>query len=56
MYAAMSYTAGIAAFARAWTWVAVAVRAVVAAGSLRAPDRDRTRRWRSSGAADRMAP
>jgi len=56
MYAAMSHAVGVSAFARAWTWVAVAVWAVVAGGSVRALDRTRTRRWRTRGAADRMAP
>jgi hypothetical protein len=56
MYAAMSHAVGVTAFARAWTWVAVAVWAVVAVASLRVPGRDRTRRWRPFGAADRMAP
>jgi hypothetical protein len=56
MYAAMSHALGISPFARAWTWVAVGVWAVVAVGSVRGPDRSRTCRWRLRGAADRMAP
>jgi tellurite resistance protein TehA-like permease len=69
MYAAMSRAVGdavhapaLVAFARAWTWVAVAVWALVAVASVRRgvrarpPDRARTRRWRRSGAPDRMAP
>jgi hypothetical protein len=56
MYAAMSHAVGVTAFARWWTWVAVAVWALVAAGSVRALDRSRTCRWRPFGAADRMAP
>lgn len=56
MYATMSHAVGVSVFARAWTWVAVAVWAVVAAGSVRALDRTRTRRWQPPGAPDRMAP
>jgi len=55
MYAAMSHAVGVSGFARVWTWVAVAVWAVVAVGSVRALDRSRTRRWRPSAGADRMA-
>jgi tellurite resistance protein TehA-like permease len=53
MYAAMSHAVGVSAFARAWTWVAVAVWALVALASA---DRARTRGWRTARAADRMAP
>jgi tellurite resistance protein TehA-like permease len=69
MYAAMSRAVGdtahapaIVAFARAWTWVAVAVWGLVVLASVsrgvraRAPDRARTRRWQGPGAPDRMAP
>jgi tellurite resistance protein TehA-like permease len=67
MYAAMSRAVGelqhapaIVAFARGWTWVAVAVWALVATASLRClvrvPDRARTRGWRRPGAPDRIAP
>jgi hypothetical protein len=53
--AAMSHAVGITAFARAWTWVAAAVWAVVSVASVRVA-RARTRRWRPRRAADRMAP
>jgi hypothetical protein len=53
MYAAMSHAVGISGFARAWTWVAVAVWAVVALASV---DRARTRGWQPPRVPDRMAP
>jgi hypothetical protein len=53
MYAAMSHAVGISGFARAWTWVAVAVWAVVALASA---DRARTRGWQPPRVPDRMAP